>query len=153
MKYGKVIYGHGEEYLPIEINKYSFKDDLPNSNYKELIYTINKEKDNWNIKYSNNKNEDTYIKLPLLYYTGYQVIDSSNTNNKLINNNTGLVTVKLSDESGYLTVKYTGTIWLKTGYIITGITICCMVIYLTRIYYIYVTKKIKNAQKIKNSCN
>lgn len=125
---------------------------MPTSNNKELVYNMKIEKNTWNIEYRNNKGKNTYIELPLFYYSGYRIVDISNTTNKLENKD-GYVKVNIADESGYLSVKYVGTRLLRIGYIITEITVGYIDIYIIIKYYRYITKKLKNVENVKNSCN
>lgn len=120
---------------------------MPISNNKELVYNIKIEKNAWNIEYRNNKGKNTYIELPLFYYSGYKVISSSNTMNKLVNKD-GYVKVNIVGKSGYLSIRYVGTMWFEIGYIITDITVGCIIIYIIIKYMMLKNTKCSTSIKL-----
>lgn len=57
--------------------------------------------------------------------------------------NDSYLAINIYDESGYLSVKYVGTMYLKLGYIITEVTYILYNIYLIR----YITQILQKSKK------
>lgn len=131
--------GSGLEYIPYGTKA---NDNLPNSNSSKIKFNIKRVRAGYNIQYENNEGKDTYIELPLLYYKGYSIIKSSNSKNNIPDSNTGYVKVYVYGNSGNVYIEYSGTIWMKVGYLITIDTCIGIAIYvcIKKKYYRNITR-------------
>ena len=105
----------------------------------------NKNGSNMEIKYSKDQ-EKASIELPYLYYPGYEVkVNGENTNYYETEN--GFIGLDLEKEnSGEITVKYTGTTLARVSFIISIISLIVFIIY--NVILIIENRKEKNKEKI-----
>lgn len=125
-------YNINRDYLPLKaeqnINYIEEREDRTYIIEGEANIKEEKKKlltDNLNIEVS----KKATLELPYIYYHGYTV----KLNNKKIGtyqSEKGFLCVDV-EESGMLEVKYTGTIIEKIGYILTGITLIIIILYIS----------------------
>lgn len=115
----------------VKLNDTKSRGNVITTNNDELIFLFEKNTSNINIDYSNNKEENTYLDLPLIYYKGYKVKNNS-SNVSISKSPEGLVRVNLFDDAGSIKVYYGFTNSRIIGLIISLLAI---------VYYIYFVKK------------
>lgn len=81
-----------------------------------------------------NSQENTKLELPYIYYLGYNVKLIENTGNKLVipveESDNGMLSITIpSSEKGMIEVNYTGTNLMKLSYVLTGLGIVFLGIY------------------------
>ena len=115
------------EYLPVEINKeFINRRELITSN-NPLEYTIKKEKLNLEITFKQ-KEKNTEIELPLIYYKGYEA-KLENQKLNIYKTNNGLVGIKINDiKEGKIRISYVGTNLQKITKITSLVTLVSLII-------------------------
>ena len=115
------------EYLPVEINKeFINRRELITSN-NPLEYTIKKEKLNLEITFKQ-KEKNTEIELPLIYYKGYEA-KLENQKLNMYKTNNGLVGIKINDiKEGKIRISYVGTNLQKITKITSLVTLVSLII-------------------------
>lgn len=124
-------YQVNREYLPLNCDKnLSYITDRKDNVIvlKGHANISNEEKDGLNLKFTLTDVQNVTLELPYIFYHGYTV----NINNKEVKtyeSENGFLCVDLN-EAGDVTLSYTGTKLEKAGYIISGITLAGIVIYI-----------------------
>lgn len=115
------------EYLLYKTNISNFENishNIKTNNY-DLVMRYNKNGTKVDIEYRNNNKDNTYIEIPLFNYLGYEVKGA-----KLANGNNNVIRLLPLKESGRISVRYGYTEVQKISYIISGITLVGLVIYI-----------------------
>ena len=110
----------GKEYIPknVDINLLKERGEVVTSN-NNIDINFNRVKNKIVVNYSNNKYDNTYLELPLLYYKGYYAINGYNVQA----GKNGVVRVYILGNNGKVTVYYKGTKVAKISSIVTIISI------------------------------
>jgi len=121
---GIIIFG---EYLPSDVDKelYEERGPIVTSNHDVHTQAI-KHGTFMEIEYVNNKEQDSYLELPLLYYHGYTAKEG-NKNLKVSKGDNGVLRVHLENEHGIIHVSYGMTTIRKYTGIISGISLAIYV--------------------------
>lgn len=89
------------------------------TNNSDLIVNYKRVGTTMTVWYFNNLKEDTYVELPLYNYLGYQV----DHNLEIIDGNSHLIRIYLTEDSGTFQVSYRGTIIQKIAYLISFVSL------------------------------
>ena len=121
------------EYLPIEVNKDYIKQRgiiiTSNNNTK---HTFKKTGTTMEISF-NQKDSDTYLELPLIYYKGYTA-KIEKTNIETFKTENGLLGIKINDiKEAKIKIKYEGTKLSKTTKLISLISFIAFSIYIKEV--------------------
>ncbi len=119
------------EYLPLNCDKNL--DYITDREDKVIVLAgnaeiSNEEKSELNLKFTAKDVKDATLELPYIFYHGYTV----RLNDKVIKtyeSENGFLCIDLN-ESGNVTLSYTGTIIEKVGYVISGLTLVCLIVYI-----------------------
>ncbi|HAN20139.1 MAG: hypothetical protein A2Y15_01135 [Clostridiales bacterium GWF2_36_10] len=134
------------EYLPTGSNakKLKSRGDIITSNSYISEYNINRDGDllvvefNDITKYNGNKNDETYIDLPLIMYKGYKATLESDkviTELTLTYGENNVVRIYIGDiDSGTIKVWYEGTIIQKVSFIVTLLSFGSVITYFILVY-------------------
>lgn len=120
------------EYLPVEIDKDYIKErgTIITSNNK-VETSFKKTGTTMKIQFKQ-KDNDTYLELPLIYYKGYEAIINK-TNLETFKTENGLLGIKINDiKEGTIDVSYDGTTLSKTTKITSLISLMIFTIYITK---------------------
>lgn len=112
------------EYVPIDvdIDKYEERGEVITSN-NEVDVEFEKKGTNITVQYENNKEEGTYLELPLLYYNGYVAVFNDGKELELDKGANGVIRVYLSEEKGNFMVYYGITLVRKISFIVSIISL------------------------------
>ena len=97
------------------------------TNNSNMILEYNKKGTKVTIKYSNNLKDNTYIEIPVFNYYGYKA-----TGAELVNGNNNVIRLNIKDSEGKIIVSYKGTNIQKVSYILSGITLLGIVVYIIK---------------------
>ena len=125
------------EYLPIECpsnyilydNTYTIKtNELIINSVKDFKYNIYFDKKNkYIVDFSDNKLENNFVELPVIYYKGYN-IKVNGINQNLFKTKSGLIGFYLKEDSGKIIVSYDGTFIQKFSIIISILSLIFLLI-------------------------
>lgn len=120
------VIGTGEYLLyKTDVEDFEKQDHQIKSNNHNLVIKYDKTGTKVDIEYSNNKDDNTYIEIPLFNYLGYTVEGA-----KLENGNNNVIRLLLNKEHGKISVRYSGTKVQEISYLISSITLVGLVVYI-----------------------
>lgn len=139
------------EYLPVgtDLEKLEKRGEVITSNNDEIETTFSRKGNSLTITYNNkNKQDDTYIEVPLLYYYGYTAESTDGIQYKIKKGKNNIIRVYIPNEKGTIKVYYKGTTVQKLSSVLSILS------WIVLIGYIFIENKgisrCKNGKKKKN---
>lgn len=120
------------EYLPAHtsLNELRNRGKVITSNNGEIDYSYDKNNLTIEINYDNNKNNDTYLEVPLLYYKGYKAISLvDGIEYKLEKGQNNIIKINLEKNSNHIKIYYAKTTVQRVSILVTLITIFSILIF------------------------